>query len=91
MVGEKVELLMRHHPGDEMPPYERLLGDAIRGETSLFTRHDAVEEAWRIIDPIIENQSPVIEYPPNTWGPPEADRIIADVCCWHNPAEEVAA
>ena len=91
MVGEKVELVVRNRPGDEMPPYERLLGDAIRGETSLFTRYDAVEEAWRIIDPILGNQSPIIEYPPNTWGPPEADRIIADVCSWHNPIKEKGA
>lgn len=86
MVGEKIELLVRHQQiGDEMAPYERLLGDAIRGDTALFTRYDVVEEAWRIVDPIIGNCSPLHEYAPETWGPAEADRIVTDVCCWHNP------
>ncbi|MGC1454750.1 MAG: glucose-6-phosphate dehydrogenase [Nitrospirota bacterium] len=90
MVGEKVELLACQHFVDEMSPYERLLGDALRGDTALFARKDAVEAAWRVVDPILGNVTPVHEYEPNTWGPPEAERIIADNGGWHNPATENA-
>ena len=88
MVGEAVELIARHHPGDEMTPYERLLGDAIRGDASLFTSEDCVEAAWRVVDPILGNATPVAEYEPNTWGPPEAERIVAGDGGWHNPGTE---
>jgi len=90
MVGEEVELAARHHSGDEMSPYERLLSDAMRGDASLFAREDAVEAAWRIVDPILENVTPVYEYEPNTWGPAEADRIITGVGGWHTPKHEEA-
>jgi len=76
MAGEEVELVARHHSGDEMSSYERLLSDAMRGDASLFAREDGVEAAWRIVDPILRNVTPVYEYEPNTWGPAEADRII---------------
>ena len=76
MVGEEVELFACQHSGDEMSPYERLLSDALRGDASLFARKDAVEAAWRIVDPILGDVTPVYEYEPNTWGPAEADRII---------------
>jgi glucose-6-phosphate 1-dehydrogenase len=85
MVGEAVELLVRHMAADEMTPYERLLGDAIRGDAMLFVREDAVEAAWRVVDPVLGSKTPVHEYDPNTWGPPEADRIIAADGEWHNP------
>ncbi len=85
MVGEDVELVARHHPGDEMTPYERLLGDAMRGDLTLFAREDAVEAAWRVVDPVLNNVTPVYPYDPDTWGPVEADRIIADDGGWHNP------
>jgi glucose-6-phosphate 1-dehydrogenase len=71
-----------------MEPYERLLGDAIRGDISLFARQDAVEEAWRVLDPILGDVTPNSEYEPGTWGPPEADRIIPSHDGWHNPAPE---
>ena len=87
MVGEEVELISRRHPGDEMMPYERLLGDAMRGDASLFARYDSVEEAWRVVDPVLGNATPLVQYDPNTWGPPEADRFIADAGGWHNPEE----
>jgi glucose-6-phosphate 1-dehydrogenase len=86
MVGEAVELLVRHMAGDEMTPYERLLGDAIRGDAMLFVREDAVETAWRVVDPVLGNTTPVHEYDPNTWGPPEADQIIVADGGWHNPS-----
>jgi len=85
MVGEAVELLVRHMAGDEMTPYERLLGDAIRGDPMLFVREDAVEAAWRAVDPVLGNATPVHEYEPNTWGPAEADQIVAANGGWHNP------
>jgi glucose-6-phosphate 1-dehydrogenase len=85
MVGETVELLVRHVAGDEMTPYERLLGDAIRGDAMLFVREDAVEAAWRVVDPVLGNKTPVHEYESNTWGPAEADRITVADGGWHNP------
>ena len=85
MVGEAVELVVRQVSADEMTPYERLLGDAIRGDATLFVREDGVEAAWRVVDPILGNATPVHEYEPNTWGPAEADRIIAGDGGWHNP------
>jgi glucose-6-phosphate 1-dehydrogenase len=84
-VGEEVELVARHHSGDEMTPYERLLGDAMRGDATLFAREDSVESAWRVVDPILGSATPVHEYNPHTWGPSEADQIIADDGGWHNP------
>src|SRR5215467_5385816 len=76
MWGEGVELVVRSHPADEMPPYERLLWDAMRGDPILFVREDSVEAAWSVVDPVLGNVTPVYEYAPNTWGPPEAERII---------------
>ncbi len=86
MVGEEVELIAREQPHDEIKPYERLLGDAMRGDASLFAREDAVEEAWRIVGPVLDNVTPVHPYEPNTWGPAEADQMVAWVGGWHNPA-----
>ena len=88
MVGEDINLIAHRHPAEEMMPYERLLGDAIRGDLSLFAREDSVEEAWRVIDPILRNVTPLAEYEAGSWGPPEADRIIADHGCWYNPEQE---
>jgi glucose-6-phosphate 1-dehydrogenase len=86
MWGEGVELIVHsHHIDDVTPPYERLLGDAMRGDPMLFVREDAVEAAWEVVDPILGNRSPVYEYAPNTWGPPEADRIMEREGGWHNP------
>jgi glucose-6-phosphate 1-dehydrogenase len=90
MIGEEVELFACQHSADQMSPYERLLSDAIRGDASLFARKDAVETAWRIVDPILENVTPVYEYEPNTWGPAEADRFITGDDGWHNPKHEEA-
>jgi glucose-6-phosphate 1-dehydrogenase len=85
MWGEGVELIVRSHHTDGMPPYERLLGDAMRGDPTLFVREDAVDAAWKVVDPILGKVSPVYQYAPNTWGPPEADRIIERDGGWHNP------
>ena len=88
MIGEEIELIAHHHDAEEMMPYERLLGDAIRGDLSLFAREDSVESAWRIIDPILGDANPPLEYESNTWGPSEADRLITNGGRWHDPSEE---
>jgi glucose-6-phosphate 1-dehydrogenase len=85
MVGHEVELLAAQHAGDEMAPYERLLGDAMRGDPTLFAREDTVEAAWRIVDPILGDATPLHPYDPGTWGPPEADALIAGDGGWQNP------
>ncbi len=85
MRGEEVELDAVHQSPDEMPPYERLLSDAMRGEETLFVREDTVEVAWKVVDPILDNVTPVNEYAPNTWGPPQADELIKKDGDWHNP------
>jgi len=85
MLGEPVSLVATHQRGDEMMPYERLLGDALRGDSTLFAREDAVEAQWRIVDPVLGDATPLHEYAPGTWGPPEADRLIAADGGWFNP------
>lgn len=84
MVGERIELVARHGSGDEMDPYARLLGDAMKGDASLFARADGVEAAWRVVQPILDIPMPLYEYEPHTWGPGEADRLIEGG--WHNPS-----
>ncbi|MBI1960360.1 MAG: glucose-6-phosphate dehydrogenase [Candidatus Rokubacteria bacterium] len=87
MVSEQTELRVVHHPdGDEMDAYERLLGDAMAGDATLFARQDAVEAAWAIVQPILGTSTPLHEYDPGTWGPPEAVQLAADVGGWHCPA-----
>jgi glucose-6-phosphate 1-dehydrogenase len=85
MIGEDVELIVCQDEGNAMAPYERLLGDAMRGETTLFAHESTVEEEWRIIDPILGNVTPLYFYEQNTWGPDEADRIVAPDATWYNP------
>ena len=86
MIGEQVELLAGRHAGaDEMDAYERVLGDAMAGDASLFAREDYVEEAWRIVDPVLKAATPVYEYEPGTWGPTEVDQRVSPVGGWHNP------
>ena len=87
MVSEHTELRMVHRPdGEEMGAYERLLGDAIAGDATLFARQDAVEAAWAIVQPILGTSTPLHEYDPGTWGPAEAAQLAADVGGWHCPA-----
>ena len=88
MRGEPVELIAHHQPRQEQSPYERLLGDAIRGDAELFTRDDCVEAAWRVIDPVLDNAAPVSAYEPGTWGPAAAARIVAGDAGWHDPKPE---
>jgi glucose-6-phosphate 1-dehydrogenase len=88
--GETVELSAVKQPSaDEMDPYERLLGDAMDGEGILFTREDAVEAAWQIVQPVLGNNTPVFEYDQKTWGPREADQLVAECGGWHDPQEKM--
>lgn len=85
MVGEDVELIATHQRGDEMTSYERLLGDALRGDPSLFGREDAIEGQWRVVDSVLGHVSPLCDYEPSTWGPSEADQLIAEDGGWLAP------
>jgi glucose-6-phosphate 1-dehydrogenase len=87
MVSEPTELKVVHRvDSEEMDAYERLLGDAMAGDPTLFARQDGVEAAWTIVEPILASATPVHEYQPGTWGPPDAARLTADVGGWHVPA-----
>ena len=88
MRGEPVELIARHRTQTEMSPYERLLHDAVRGDNSLFTQDASVEAAWRVIDPVLRNPPPVVEYGCGSWGPGSADDIVLEDGVWHNPQIE---
>lgn len=79
------ELLASRHPyAKEMDAYERVLGDAMSGDATLFAREDYVEEAWRIVDPVLKSTTPLYEYEPNTWGPAEVERVTP-LGGWRNP------
>jgi glucose-6-phosphate 1-dehydrogenase len=88
MRGEPVELIARHNTQEEKSPYERLLGDAVRGDTSLFTQDDSVEAAWRVVDPVLSAGLPVSEYEPGAWGPAAAGKIVDGSEGWHDPQVE---
>jgi len=88
MHGEPVELIARHHSESEKSPYERLLGDAIRGDPSLFTQDACVEAAWRVVDPVLTAALPVLEYEPGTWGPGASIGVVNDGDAWHDPVTE---
>ena len=84
--SQPVEMIASDHPpADGMDAYERVLGDAMAGDATLFAREDYVEEAWRIVDPVLRASTPVYEYEPNTWGPNELDQKLAPVGGWQNP------
>jgi glucose-6-phosphate 1-dehydrogenase len=87
MASEPVELRLVHQKqAGEMEPYERLLGDAMAGDTTLFARRDSVEAAWAIVQPVLGDAIPVHEYPPGSWGPVDATRLTAQVGGWDDPA-----
>lgn len=90
MVGERIELLAHHQHLNEMQPYERLLCDAADGDTTLFARQDAVEDSWRIVDPILGDATPLYFYAPGTWGPPEVERLMRPEEGWYNPESATA-
>ena len=86
MVGQATEMLASRHPqADEMDAYERVLADAMAGDATLFARQDYVDEAWRIVDPILKKTISVYEYEPNTWGPAEVQQTVEPEGGWLNP------
>jgi glucose-6-phosphate 1-dehydrogenase len=85
MVGRDTELILSRQPGADRPPYQRLLGDAMRGVNELFTRSDLVDAQWRIVDPILDNICPVYPYAGGSWGPAEAAEMIGHDGPWHDP------
>jgi glucose-6-phosphate 1-dehydrogenase len=87
MAGSDVELILTEQAADNMPPYQRLLGDAMRGITELFARQDLVEAQWRAVEPILGNVTPLYPYEPGTWGPAEAQHFIANDGPWINPQD----
>jgi len=84
--SQSAEMLGTRLPrADEMDAYERVLGDAMQGDATLFAREDYVEEAWRIVDPVLKDSTPVYEYEPGTWGPNEVDSKVSPPGGWLNP------
>jgi glucose-6-phosphate 1-dehydrogenase len=84
---DAVEMVASRQPQpEEMDAYEKVLGDAMAGDATLFARQDYVEEAWRIVDPVLKSNSPVFEYDPGSWGPIDAAEKIAPPGGWHDPA-----
>ena len=85
-VSESLEILGRRYPhAGEMDAYERVIGDAMEGDATLFAREDYVEEAWRIVDPALKADTPVYEYEPGTWGPNEVEQRVVPPGGWENP------
>jgi len=84
-LGDQKELFLVEEEAGEQSPYERLLTDAMAGDGGLFTREDAVEAAWAVVEPILAAPPPVIVYQPGTWGPPAANHFIAPDGGWSNP------
>jgi glucose-6-phosphate 1-dehydrogenase len=86
LIGDPTELKVVQHPhGDEMSAYERLLGDAMVGDGTLFAGQDGVEAAWAVVQPVLGLVTPVHEYQPGTWGPPEAEKLTAGICGCDSP------
>jgi len=87
-VGEQRELyLVNKQPGEESP-YERLLGGAMIGDGALFTREDAIEAAWAVVDPVLKKHHRALPYKRHSWGPKAADALIASNARWYNPTSK---
>ena len=87
-IGERKELFLIEEEPGEQSPYERLLGDAMSGDRTLFTREDAAEAAWAIVDPVLKKRPRSLPYRRGSWGPKEANALIAKDGNWHNPSVE---
>jgi len=89
MAGRPVELSVTEEPAQgrdgRMDAYERLLGDAMAGDATLFARQDVVEAAWAVVDPVLQQPSPLNEYTPGSWGPKEADSLVQEIGGWNTP------
>ena len=90
-VGDQRELYLFEEQQGEETPYERLLGDAMIGDGALFTREDSVEAAWAVVDPVLKHHHRVRPYKRHSWGPKEADTLIASSGSWHNPKPKETA
>jgi glucose-6-phosphate 1-dehydrogenase len=84
-IGDQRELYLLEEQAGEESPYERLLTDAMAGDGALFTREDAVEAAWAVVEPVLKNPRPALPYRRGSWGPKEADKLIARDGSWHIP------
>jgi glucose-6-phosphate 1-dehydrogenase len=91
MTGDNVELKLMQRAGADMPPYQRLLGDAMRGNNELFGRADTIDAQWRIVEPILTNSLEVQDYEPGSWGPDGANALIGADGPWRNPAAPAKA
>jgi glucose-6-phosphate 1-dehydrogenase len=80
------ELMFAQRPGEDIRPYDRLIGAALDGDRWLFARQDAVEAAWRVVDPVLGDVTPVHPYAKAAWGPKEADRLLPSRDAWLDPA-----
>ena len=89
-IGEQRELYLCEELAGQEAPYERLLGDAMAGNGALFTREDAVEAAWAVVDPVLKKHERVKVYKRGTWGPKQADAILGPGQRWHNPGADPA-
>jgi len=89
MVGEDVELTVLHQSGSEMDAYERLIGDAMKGDLTLFSREDSAEAQWLIVDSILNSDAPLCDYDPGTWGPRKSDDIVKNLGRWHDPVQRI--
>jgi glucose-6-phosphate 1-dehydrogenase len=89
MSGEAVELIARHVGGVATDtPYERLLGDALDGDPSLFISDESVEAAWRVVEPVLADPPPLHDYDPGSWGPAAARSVVTEAEGWHQPGTE---
>jgi glucose-6-phosphate 1-dehydrogenase len=89
MTSMAAEMTLSRHPNPgEMEAYERVLTDAMAGDRTLFAREDYVEEAWRIVDPVLKEETPVYEYQPGSWGPEQVAQLVSPAGGWHDPSGE---
>jgi glucose-6-phosphate 1-dehydrogenase len=86
-VPQMQDLTFAEEPGSDMRPYDRLIEAALDGNRLPFARQDAVEAAWRVVDPVLGDVVPIHRYPRGSWGPEEADKLLPDGACWHDPAD----
>ena len=82
--------MLAEEEAGEQSPYERLLGDAMAGDPALFASEAAIEAAWRVVDPVLTAHAPAISYPQGSWGPKEADALMAAHGGWNNPVAQAA-
>ena len=88
LVGRDLELYCCNETDDAMDAYERLIGDALRGDSALFARQDTVEAAWCVVEAVLSDSVPVVDYEAGSWGPPQADALIAPFGRWRAPAPD---